>query len=83
MPNSLRRWMDAASAEQKIKVASGLKFTTSVYLQHVASGRRRASGAMASAIRLATKRFKGLPLVRQRDISDDCANCEYAKRCEK
>jgi len=83
MPNSLRLWMDAASAPQKVAVASGLKFTTTIYLQHVASGRRKASGAMAGAIRLATLRFKGLPKVRQRDISDDCKNCEYAKRCEK
>lgn len=75
--------MDAASAAQKIEVASGLKFTSSVYLQHVASGRRKASGAMAGAIRIATQRFRGLPKVRQRDISDDCKDCEYAKRCEK
>lgn len=75
--------MDAANAEQKIAVAATLKHTTSVYLQHVASGRRKASGAMAGAIRLAAKKFRGLPLVRQRDISDDCKECEYAKRCEK
>jgi hypothetical protein len=75
--------MNAASAQQKLSVAGRLNFSTSVYLQHVASGRRRASGAMASAIRIATQRFKGLPKVRQRDISDDCKNCEYAKRCEK
>jgi hypothetical protein len=83
MPNSLRLWMNSASAQQKVVVASTLKFTNTVYLQHVASGRRKASGAMAGAIRLATKQFRGLPKVKQRDISDDCKNCEYAKRCEK
>lgn len=83
MPNSLRLWMDAASAEQKASVSSTLRHRSSVYLQHVASGRRKASGAMASAIRIAAKKFRGLPLVRQRDISDDCKDCEYAKRCEK
>lgn len=83
MPNSLRRWLDAASAAQKAEAAAHLHFASSIYLQHVASGRRKASGAMAQAIRLATARIRGLPPVHQRDISDDCKGCEYAKRCEK
>jgi hypothetical protein len=76
--------MDAASAAQKLAVVAALHFPDDVYLHHVASGRRFARGALASAIRLATKRIKGgLPKVSQRDISKDCRDCEYAKRCEK
>jgi hypothetical protein len=83
MMNVMRKWLDLATAEQKAALAAALHMKDSVYLQHLASGRRRASGKMAGAIRLAAKRFKKLPRLRQQDLSDDCSGCEYAKRCEK
>lgn len=88
MSKALKRWMAAATPEQKARLAWFAKTSVGV-LGELASGRSKASSAAAIRIEKAAAHVKGwgtqqdwkLPKLNRMDLNETCAKCEYAKRC--
>lgn len=81
-PTPLRKLLDVATTEQRIELAEKSE-VSAFYLLHLAAGRRHAGGRVAGNIRRAADAIPGLPKLKQTELSNECAGCDYAKRCEK
>ena len=87
--NQLRKWMRAATPDERQKLAN-LAGTTIGNL-HQISGAYRSDGlpqvraGLASRIeraaRILQKENRDLPSLVRTDLSPECADCEYARKC--
>lgn len=84
--NALRRWMTAASNDEKTQLAKMGK-TSRGQLYQLAGGHRRCSAEAARALEVAATRLRAknpkLPPLLRTDLCAACAACEFAKTCLK
>lgn len=87
--NALRRWMTAATAEEKSKLAklAGLSRAALAWAAggYRSGGRADVAPEAARKIELAAGKIArdGLPTIRREDLSPACGRCELAKRARK
>lgn len=78
---ALKKWMSAASLEQKEKLAR-LANTSLGMLYQLSAGDRKASSEKAIRIeKAAAKIGGGLPPLTRMDLNETCRGCEYARAC--
>ena len=87
--NQLKLWMDAATAEEKIALATHAK-TSVGHLQQIAGAYRTKGTAsvraglarrIEQAAAMVSKRNKALPPLLRTDLSSECRECDFAQRC--
>jgi len=87
--NQLKLWLNAATREEKLALAS-LAGTTVGTLNQVAGGYRNGGDAsvrsglarkLESAAIALNKRNGTLPTLLRTDLSTECRECDFAKKC--
>lgn len=87
--NQLKIWMLAASTEEKVALAD-LAGTTLGTLNQIAGGYRNKGDAVVrsgmarkleNAAAVLNKRNSALPSLLRTDLSVECRECDFAKRC--
>jgi len=77
-PNTaLRDWLTVATADQARQLAKAAK-TSVPQLRHIASGRRKASAALAQRLVHASQQFNLVMRLDQRELCEACGKCPYA-----
>jgi hypothetical protein len=82
-PNkSLREWLEAANPVERKRLA--IDAGTSVkQLEHIASGRRNASAALAQRLAHSSRQFNPALRLDQRELCTACGQCPYAGMVSK
>ncbi len=85
-PTPLQRWREAATIEERAKMAALAK-TTPESLRQMAKayrtgGKARITPGLARLIEMASRELvrDGLPVVYREELSPECGQCEYAKQ---
>lgn len=88
--NQMRLWLRAATPDER-KALAELSGTTVGSLNQIAGSYRNKdqmpsvkagfAGLIAKAAQALRKNNKALPELTRTDLSPDCRDCEYAKRC--
>lgn len=79
---SLKKWKSLATTEQWRELAFRASTTVGT-MDHLVTGNRKASSAMAIRIERASDRMAGMPTLNRTELSDTCGSCDYARKCRK
>ena len=83
--NKLKKWLSAATVQEKAALAKGAQ-TTLGNLRQSAGGYREYTmkAGLARRVELAAEKLRGkntdLPVLLRTDLCADCAKCEYAPK---